>query len=78
MSTRTKPDPDEENDKRAEWARIALEKFKGQVGEEDDETALRDLLTDLLHLADRIDMPDEVRDYLFERAEETYREETSE
>jgi hypothetical protein len=78
MTSATKPDPDGMNDKRAEWARAALKEFRLLAGSDSDEEALGDLLVDLRHLADRMDMPDEVRDYLFERAEEQYREETSE
>jgi hypothetical protein len=78
MPLANKPDPDGDNNNRARWARSALEAFKHEVGSSDDAEAIGDLLSDLRHLADRIDMPDEQRDYLFERAEEYYREETTE
>ena len=39
------------NEKRAAWARLALDTFRNQVGEDDDATLILDLITDLGHLA---------------------------
>jgi len=41
------------NDQRAGWARMALNTFRYQVGEDDDRTLILDLITDLGHLAHR-------------------------
>lgn len=46
------PDPDNMNGKRAQWAEAALSEFKSLTGADDD-TALYDLLTDLMHRCDR-------------------------
>jgi len=46
------PDPEGMNDKRAEWASRAITAFQDATGTE-DEDALGDLLTDLMHWADR-------------------------
>lgn len=46
------PDPDGINDRRAEWAGYALAAFMSQTGS-DRESAVTDLLCDLMHLADR-------------------------
>ncbi len=46
------PDPDGLNDRRAEWAASALTAFLSQTGT-DAESAVTDLLCDLIHLADR-------------------------
>jgi hypothetical protein len=48
------PDPESMNDDRAEWAAAALTEFQRVTGTE-DEDALGDLLTDLMHWADRND-----------------------
>ena len=49
---RLPPDLDDMNDSRAEWAGYALAAFTSQTGA-DDESAVADLLCDLMHLADR-------------------------
>jgi hypothetical protein len=46
------PDPEGMNDRRAEWAGCALDAFMSQTGT-DTESAVTDLLCDLMHLADR-------------------------
>lgn len=46
------PDPDNMNGKRAKWAKAALSIFQSLTGTDDD-TALMDLLCDLMHHADR-------------------------
>jgi hypothetical protein len=46
------PDPENMNGKRAQWAEAALSKFKSLTGTDDD-TALYDLLADLMHWCDR-------------------------
>lgn len=46
------PDPDGQNDDRADWARTALRAFMRATGT-DLEDALGDLLCDLRHWADR-------------------------
>jgi hypothetical protein len=46
------PDPDNMNGKRAQWAEAALSIFQSPTGTDDD-TALMDLLCDLMHHADR-------------------------
>jgi hypothetical protein len=46
-------DPEGMNDSRAEWATYALEAFISQSGT-DRESAMTDLLCDLMHLADRM------------------------
>ena len=45
-------DPENMNGKRAQWAEAALTKFKSLTGTDDD-TALYDLLADLMHWCDR-------------------------
>lgn len=50
--TELPPDPDEMNDARASWAAAALLRFQEETGSE-DETALTDLLCDLMHWCDR-------------------------
>lgn len=48
------PDPEEMNRKRAHWAWKAVEAFKADTGQldEENETVLSDLLADLHHYAD--------------------------
>lgn len=46
------PDPEEMNDARTSWAQAALRSFQQETGSEDD-TALVDLLCDLMHWCDR-------------------------
>jgi len=46
------PDPERMNNKRAEWALIALEAF-GEAARTEHEEALADLLCGLMHLCDR-------------------------
>lgn len=45
-------DPEGMNDRRAAWAEAAIRKFQSMTGA-DDEDALGDLLTDLMHWSDR-------------------------
>lgn len=52
--TKLPPDPEEMNDARADWAATALQCFQEETGSEDD-TALIDLLCDLMHWCDRND-----------------------
>ena len=49
---RLPPDPENMNSKRAQWAEAALSKFKSLTGTDDD-TALYDLLADIMHWCDR-------------------------
>ncbi|MGL4465723.1 MAG: hypothetical protein ACRC1K_26530 [Planctomycetia bacterium] len=49
---RLPPDPEGMNDSRAEWAGYALAAFVSQTGTDPD-SAVADLLCDLMHLADR-------------------------
>ena len=67
------PDPEGQNDDRACWAEVALDAFQQETGTE-DEDALSDLLTDLMHYCDRngIQWADELA-----RASRNYREETA-
>lgn len=46
------PDPDGQNDDRADWADAALKAFQKKT-RTDDEDAVADLLTDLMHWCDR-------------------------
>ena len=46
------PDPEGMNDKRSAWAGLAIAAFQQTTGT-DDEDVLGDLLTDLMHWADR-------------------------
>lgn len=46
------PDPDQQNADRARWALAALQEFQRRTGSEND-TAVGDLLADLMHLCDR-------------------------
>lgn len=66
------PDPDRQNDDRAEWARVAVRAFIGET-QTDKDDAVADLLADLMHLCDR-------DGYYFERelerAQRMYGEET--
>lgn len=68
--------PGNKNETRADWAQIALDAFAEQVGAENEptETNIRDLITDLCHLADRkgLDM-----DALIEAGRGMYGEETT-
>ena len=65
-------DPDGVNDQRAHWAGVAIDAFQEATGT-DREDVLCDLLTDLMHWADRQDFDFEAA---FWRAEDHYREET--
>ena len=58
------PDPEGMNDKRAEWAREAIETFSDCTGSEMLSEALGDLLSDMFHLCDRegLDMEAEIAD----------------
>ena len=66
------PDPDKENDNRAEWARAALHEFRRITGTDEDD-ALCDLLCDLMHWCDRngADFHKELRRAKWHYAEET-------
>ena len=46
------PDPEKMNDDRAKWALAAVRAFQAETGT-DDETAIGDLISDLMHLCDR-------------------------
>lgn len=64
------------NKKRAAWARETLEAFMRTTGLTEADgypTAISDLLTDLMHLADLIERPFEP---LLEKAQTYYRDET--
>jgi len=52
MTKRLPPDPENQNDERAEWAASALRDFQRNT-RTDDEDALSDLLCDLMHWSDR-------------------------
>jgi hypothetical protein len=52
MTNTPPPDPEGMNDERAQWAAAALCCFQEETGS-DDETALGDLLCDLIHWCDR-------------------------
>lgn len=67
------PDPEAMNDDRSNWAAAALSRFVECTGT-DREDALADLLTDLMHLADREEVFDFERD--LNRARVHYVEET--
>lgn len=48
------PDPEEQNNDRSKWANVAVMAFVEKTGmKEDTEFYLSDLLTDLMHWADR-------------------------
>jgi hypothetical protein len=49
------PDPEEQNDDRAEWAETALEAFMA-VCKTDESDAVADLLANLRHYCDRNDL----------------------
>lgn len=69
------PDPEDMNEERAEWAGACLDEMQIQTGT-DPEDALLDLLTDLMHWADRYS---EIGfDAELERAKRNYAEETYE
>lgn len=72
------PDPDDMNDQRAAWARVAVQAFMQQTGQTSEAEALGDLLVDLRHLVDRIDMEGRDPARFFARAEECYQVETEE
>jgi hypothetical protein len=75
MSTRNElpPNPDGQNDDRAEWAASALRQFQCATGT-DYEDALGDLLCDLMHWSDRHNFDFELA---LDRARGHYREETA-
>lgn len=66
------PDPDDMNDKRADWASSAVKRFQ-ELTRTDDETAIGDLLSDLMHLCDR---SGENFEELLRKGRDHYREET--
>ena len=53
-------DPDNQNNDRAYWAKVALNAFARITGmssaDEDEENILSDLLCNLMHLCDRLDI----------------------
>ena len=53
MKTTPTPDPDGQNEDRAAWALHAVKAFQEATGSDDD-TAIGDLLADLMHLCDRM------------------------
>jgi hypothetical protein len=67
------PDPDEQNDDRANWAEATLITFMGCTGT-DAEDAVADLLTDLMHWCDRRGVK---FNHELDRAHGQYRDETS-
>lgn len=70
------PDPEQENENRADWAATALDMFQ-MTTSTDDEDKLSDLLCDLRHWADR--HPEfGTWEYNLARAMRNYEEETSE
>lgn len=66
------------NEWRAHTAEGALKAFMIITGQTEQEEAMRDLITNLRHLADRIEMPEHVRKYLLYHAEKQYDAETTE
>lgn len=70
------PDPEGMNEARAQWAGEAIEAFKAITGADDD-TALKDLLCDLMHLCDR--EPSRFGHFVEEHADAVtyYRDETA-
>lgn len=75
-AAKTAPDDPEgpNNGQRADWAEAAVHAFLDATGEAhgDDESAVSDLLADLLHFADKIGADGEV---LLARAERDWRAE---
>ena len=70
------PDPDGQNDYRAGWADKALVAFQ-TITKADGEDVLSDLLTDLMHWSDRIQIMDGASfENELERAREHYKAET--
>lgn len=67
------PDPEGMNDKRTLWAENSLVKFMSLTGV-DREDSLADLLTDLMHWADRNEFDFQTE---LERAQRNYAEETT-
>lgn len=49
-------DPDEMNEQRAAWASAAIDLFSRATGADTEEESLCDLITDLLHWAERHDI----------------------
>jgi len=73
------PDPDGQNDHRAGWADKALVAFQTitEADSEERHHLLSDLLTDLMHWSDRIQMMDGASfENELERAREHYKAET--
>ena len=66
------PDPDRMNDDRSSWAGVALASFMHVTGT-DEEDALGDLLSDLMHWSDRNDYD---FDAVLDRARAHYEAET--
>jgi hypothetical protein len=67
------PDPENMNDRRAEWAETSLRHFRSWTGAEYDD-ALGDLLCDLMHWCDRNDFDFEA---VMDRARMHYEAETT-
>jgi hypothetical protein len=68
-----KPDPDGQNQDRAEWAQSALDAFRNTTGT-DAADALKDLLGDLMHWCDENDQDFDVA---LDAARHYYAEETT-
>lgn len=66
------PDPDGQNDDRAEWAESAIRQFQITTGTDFDD-ALKDLLCDLMHWCDRTTFTDGETPIDFESALATAR-----
>jgi hypothetical protein len=73
MKKRLPPDPEKQNDDRATWAKSAVCTFQTETRAE-DESAVADLLCDLMHLADRENWQFDVE---LERARTHYEAETT-
>lgn len=73
MNRHLPPDPEKQNDDRAAWAKSAVCAFQTETRAE-DESAVADLLCDLMHLADRENWQFDVE---LERARTHYEAETT-
>ncbi len=74
MTNTLPPDPEQRNDRRADWVRLTLLEFRAMTLC-DDENVVCDFLADLAHYCDRADI-----DFAheFRRASSHYRAETEE
>src|ERR1700719_3225651 len=79
MTRTLPPDPEGQNDDRAQWAEAAIRHFQIHTGTDWDD-AIADLLCDLMHLCDRATREDGATAFDFagelERAREHYEAET--